>query len=489
MGLPITLYQEDMNSLHLPQKRNLDQFIRERFPSVAYPTASELRSLRRGNTSVRPLTQVIRQEVYAYFMNNNVNERIFASIEDNTATHRRQNMYDWDSAGIDRWTIDIDPETVEINDVPNLNDYRCNQNYDNSLWMYFNESNNFEQFYLYDTKENRYVKGCLERSLVEHNDTLCCVDAKSGMNNYQFLLGFTSGKVVLVTSNLLGDDGLNAWCESEVVYQSRTSSHPIRNNSRYNGIVTVNASLLPSYVLSFNIKEGLILSELTDHSNYKIDIPYNNQDFSDVDSSQFSAVVNFPQFVLSNGVQIWNYENVLQINASLFPVDHEVKFWLKPEEKIKYIKPMPKQEHLFVVTTERGVSIPINPANNHVPRGRAVRSSNADPSYSEVTNVIPVFSLADYNENQYQLETFNSEQYLMTTQQHLYGTSLTIYQYSNASKDWFSLGFVDIRAKFNIRKIKALTILESHDDQNPNQKPKLLIHANDGTIRHFKICI
>lgn len=486
MGLPITLYQEDLNDLQLPQKRNLDQFIRERFPSVVYPGINDLRSLHRRNgvIPIQQLSPAIRQELYTTFVNN--------TNSSNVADDREvYDDFEWDFA-MDRWNLE-NARTVDNNaTIPELSSYKSEKNYNNTLWLYFTETNQYNEFYLYDTVNSTYVKVHLNQDMIDSSDKLTTIDSAQIDNySYKTLMGFQSGKVILITTRVDSRGGPHgspsgvsvlSRSTSDIIYESRTSTHPIRSNARYNGILDVSASLLPEYALSFNIKEGLILNKLSDGSIHKINIPYNSSDFADLDSSQFIAELNFPQFVLSNGVQVWNYANILQINSADFPVDHEVKFWLKPEEKVRYIKPLPHRDHLFMVTSERGISVPLNP-DTHLSRGRGIRSNG--PSYTEVTNVLPVFSLADYNDNQYQAVSFQNDKYLLVAQQHLYSTSLTIYQNSTRSHEWYTLGFIDIRTKFNISKVKQMTVLESQQ----NSPPQLAIHCDDGSIRYFNVTV
>ncbi|KAL3232808.1 Protein YIG1 [Nakaseomyces bracarensis] len=486
MGLPITLYQEDLNGLQLPQKRNLDQFIRERFPSVVYPGINDLRSLQRrsGVIPMQPLSPNVRQEIYSYFVNNNNN------TTHTTETNDRYDDFEWNFA-MDRWNLENNL-TVECSaTIPDLSSYKTERNYNNTLWLYYTESNSYGEFYLYDTINCNNVKIHLDHSMIESSDVLTAIDANQINDNcYHTLLGFKSGKLILITTSLdsgtqqnsSSRDMATSRSTSDIIYESRTSTHPIRSNARYNGILEVNASLLPEYALSFNIKEGLIVNKLSDGSLHKVTIPYNATDFADVEGSELIAKINFPQFVLSNGVQVWNYDNILQINSADFPVDHEVKFWLKPDERIRNIMPLPYRDHLFLVTSERGVSVPLNPDSN-LSRGRSVGANG--PSYTEVTNVLPVFSLTEYNDNQYQVESFNNDKYLLVAQQHLYSTSLTIYQNCSRNHDWYTLGFIDIRTKFNISKVKQMAVLDSQ----PNGPPQLTIHCDDGSIRYFNITI
>lgn len=465
MGLPITLYQEDLNGLQQPEKSSLDRFIRERFPSVVYP-GHDLRSIR---GTVQPLSPTVRQELYSCFVNGN--NRSNADVTNN-------DMYDfeWD-LGMNSWNLE---QTRSVDDVE-LSSYKADKNYNNTLWLYFTESNSFTEFYLYDTVNSSYVKAHLDQGLTRGLDELTTIDAAQiNERSYMTLMGFKSGKVVLVTTKI--DARARSSSTSEVIYEGRASTHPIRSNSRYSGILEVSASLLPDYALSFNIKEGLILNKLRDGTLYNIPLPYSGTDFADLDASHFIAELNFPQFVLSNGVQVWNFGNILQLATEGSPADHEIRFWLKPDEKIRAIKPLPYLDQLFMATSERGLSVPLNP-DAHLRRGNSVRQTTG-PSYTEVTNVLPVFSLADHNDNQYQVESFKKDKYLLVTQQHLYSTALTIYQNSTRSHEWYTLGFIDIRTRFNISKAKKMSVLESQ-----NGPPQLAIHCDDGSIKYFNITI
>ena len=214
------------------------------------------------------------------------------------------------------------------------------------------------------------------------------------------------------------------------------------------------AGLLPHFVVSFSLKDGLLVTSL-DHQQTNgsfqsfqtnLDLPRDLHTTTNVKS-----VLNFPQFTLYRGNDMmFHCKNFLEPDAS--SLNKEIRLMLKMDEDVQKIDYLLKTNHILLETNVRYLSIPTqNPVEN----------SSATTPASNNNEVYPIFYKTQelhVHASRTGRQIANNGKYIFITEQHLYGTALSVYKYSTSLKRWLFVGYSDIRAKYGIMSVKDLFV-------------------------------
>lgn len=360
----------------------------------------------------------------------------------NGESHERQVRFEDDIAY--RWKMDLNLR-CEYNNL-NLSELLSKRSKDGALWLFYSADGAHFMIYDSSTRSMTVVTG-LHVILNERNGTISSLDCYKNDEEsvYQTVLGLTNGDVRMVNCDNMG--GIR-------------DSHIIVLSEQRSTITDVFSGLLPEYCMAFSSKDGLLVTDMVGpKTTFKVRL-----DAEDTSAGmEFKALLSFPHLILFNHQEIWHYENVFQ------NVSTKIKYYLPPEERLLNVKPCFKNNLLLLETDQRYVS---------------VHTSSTGNSYDDACTL---FRKTDQNLlSTYQVSCIGQQ--VFVTEQHLYGTCLTMYKHSPIANQWLSLGYTDIRAKYNISKVLRLTVL-STDDRNDNNSENYLLSilAEDGTIQIFSI--
>ncbi|CAI4052592.1 hypothetical protein N7582_005512 [Saccharomyces uvarum] len=341
-------------------------------------------------------------------------------------------------------------EFVRINNYfssYDLRSFRSYKNFNNEYWMFYSDETNDRKVVLYDFKDQHFIvikqqfHGQLNLLL---SNTITCMDCNFDYNSstVQVLIGFQNGKLLKLCCDLNGN-----------VNNHLLLKDPSTSLSRHGGnrsILNVWAGLLPHFVVSFSMEEGLLITSLNHQQangnlqSFKtsLDLPRNLGSATNVKS-----VLNFPQFTLYKGDSL-----ILHCDNVLEPIDlanKEINFMLKIDESVQKIDYLSRTDHVLVETNLRYLSVP-------------VPNSTDDQSSSGNNNEIcPIFYKTQelhMHDPRTGRQTANNGKYIFITEQHLYGTALSVYKYSTSFKRWVFVGYSDIRAKYGIKNVKDLFV-------------------------------
>lgn len=146
---------------------------------------------------------------------------------------------------------------------------------------------------------------------------------------------------------------------------------------------------------------------------------------------------------------IFHCKNLLGSDAST--LNKEINFMLKIDEDVQKIDYLLKTNHILLETNMRYLSIPTRDP---------IENSNSSPpvSDSEVYSIFYKTQELHVHASGTGRQIANNGKYIFITEQHLYGTALSVYKYSISFKRWLFVGYSDIRAKYGIRSVKDLFV-------------------------------
>lgn len=238
--------------------------------------------------------------------------------------------------------------------------------------------------------------------------------------NGRLVLGLTNGQMKVVTWSR---DGLvQGWFTVDL------GSGPV---------LQVFAGLLPQFVLSYSRQEGLLCTD----RNSGVTSTLLRMPRDDV-----QVALEFPRLAAFSESQVWHCSDVLREPL----VQLEVP--LRPEERL--LKATPCDDRLLLLETDR--------------RFLSFIGDDCQTVFHKTENCCQVSCAFDQ---------------VVVAEQHLYGTSLTMYERSSEQQRWVSLGYSDIRAKYNIHKVLRLALLSS----NHRDRRTLAVLADDGSVQSFSI--
>lgn len=342
-------------------------------------------------------------------------------------------------------------EFVRINNyftTHDLQSFKSFRNFNSKYWIFYSNQAEDKKLLLYDFNGQHliFIKqqfyGQLNLLL---SDAIICMDCNFDYNSntVQILVGFQNGKLLKLNCDLNGNVNNHL-----LLKDPSTSSH-----QSHLSILNVWAGLLPHFVVSFSLKDGLLITSL-DHQqsngsfqsfHTNIDLPVDLRTTTNVKS-----VLNFPQFTLYKGNDmIFHCKNLLGSDAST--LNKEINFMLKIDEDVQKIDYLLKTNHILLETNMRYLSIPTRDP---------IENSTSSPPVSD-SDVYPIF----YKTQELHVhasgtghQIANNGKYIFITEQHLYGTALSVYKYSISFKRWLFVGYSDIRAKYGIRSVKDLFV-------------------------------
>lgn len=322
------------------------------------------------------------------------------------------------------WRFDL--QTRAENRLVNLAELECTRSKDASSWIFYRPDGSETAVYRHRGREDdplTVVHGVQE---LLQGSRIQSVDVCGGI----LLLGLDSGQIKVVTC---GNDGGIEQCETLVLRGGR--------------ILDIFAGFFPEFVICFAADEGLLCTDLRNGRTSKL---------LDVPEARLQRVtLNFPRLSAFDAKQIWSCDDVLR--DQLVPVSAP----LRPNEQLLNVDPC-AHHTLLVETTQRYLSLDTTPAG---------------PACT-------VLHKTEYG-GPARAHTSAGGQQLFVSEQHLYATSLTMYGRCSHTRDykWISLGYSDIRAKYNICKVLRLTLLTT----STRTTSILALLTDDGSILAFSI--
>ncbi|QLL33617.1 hypothetical protein HG536_0E05280 [Torulaspora globosa] len=322
------------------------------------------------------------------------------------------------------WRFDL--QTRAENRVVNLAELESTRSKDASSWIFYRPDGSETAVYRHRGREDdplTVVHGVQE---LLQGSTIQSVDVRGGT----LLLGLDSGQIKVVTCN---NDGRIVQCESLVLRSGR--------------ILDVFAGLLPEFVIAFAADEGLLCTELRSGRTSKL---------LDVPPARLQRVsLDFPRLSAFGATRIWSCDDVL--SCPLVPVD--APLW--PGEQLLNVDPCARHM-LLLETDQRYLSLDTAPAGC----------------------ACTVLHKSEYG-GPARAHTSTGGQQLFVSEQHLYATSLTMYGRCSRNRDckWISLGYSDIRAKYNICRVLRLTLMTASTPATS----VLALLTDDGSIHSFSI--
>lgn len=365
-------------------------------------------------------------------------------IYSNEETHERQVRFEADIGY--RWKMDLNLR-CEYNNL-NLSELLSKRSKDGALWLFYSVDGAHFMIYDSSTRSMIVVTG-LNEILKERNGAISSLDCSKSDEEgiYQTGIGLNNGDVRIMNCDNMG---------------SIRESHIIASSEGPSTVTDVFSGLLPEYCMAFSSKDGLLVTDMAGpKTTFKVPL-----DAEDTRAGiEFKTILSFPHLILFNDQQIWHYENVFQ------NLPNKTKYFLPPDERLLNVKPCFNNNLLLLETDQRYVS---------------VHTSSTGNTHDDACTI---FRKTDQNLlSTYQVSCI--DQQVFVAEQHLYGTCLTMYKHSPIANQWLSLGYTDIRAKYNISKVLRLTVLSIDDrnSHNNNSENHLLsILAEDGTIQMFSI--
>lgn len=202
-------------------------------------------------------------------------------------------------------------------------------------------------------------------------------------------------------------------------------------------IQKVFTGLLPRFVVSYSAHHGLLCSDT--HSGVTFTLLR-------VPRGDLQVALEFPRLTAFNESQVWHSDDVLREPLQQLEVP------LRPEEHLLLATPC--DDKLLVLETDR--------------RLLSLSGQHCQTIFHKTEAYCQVSCAYDQ---------------VVVAEQHLYGTTLTVYEYSPDQQRWISLGYSDIRAKYNITKVLRLALLSPRN----NNRRSLVVLADDGSIQSFNI--
>ncbi|QID88239.1 Protein yig1 [Saccharomyces pastorianus] len=341
-------------------------------------------------------------------------------------------------------------EFVRINNhfsSHDLRSFKSYKNFNNEYWMFYSDETDDRKVVLYDFKDQHFIvikqqfHGQLNLLL---SNTITCMDCNFDYNTstVQVLIGFQNGKLLKLCCDLNGN------VNNHLLLKDPSTS--FYQHGRNRSILNVWAGLLPHFVVSFSMEEGLLITSLNhqqangDLQSFKTSFYLPRNLGSDTNAK---SVLNFPQFTLYKGDSlICHCDNVLEPTGS---ANKELNFMLKIDECVQNIDYLSRIDHVLVESNLRYLSIP-------------VPNSTDDPSSIENNKEIcPIFYKTqelNMHDPRTGRQTANNDKYIFITEQHLYGTALSVYKYSTSFERWLFVGYSDIRAKYGIKNVKDIFV-------------------------------
>lgn len=296
----------------------------------------------------------------------------------------------------------------------NLAELESMRSKDALSWVFYRPDGSELAVYTHTERESECLTVVQGLQEVLQGSQITCVDVKEST----LVLGLADGSVKVVTCNSHGS-----------ILQSYTVA--LQSGS----ILDLFAGFLPEYLVCFATDEGLLCTEIsTGHTTKLLDVP---------EAPPHSVSIDFPRVSVHNSTNLWSCSDLL--TAGLIPIAAP----LRPEEQILYA--VPCAHSLLLETNQRYLSLDTAATILHkTDHGLPARAHTAASSHQ-----------------------------LFVAEQHLYATSLTMYGRCSRDREpkWFSLGYSDIRAKYNITKVLRLALLTTN----------LALLADDGSIHSFTI--
>ncbi|EJS41464.1 YPL201C [Saccharomyces arboricola H-6] len=439
MGIPMQIYQGQDRELFYDWRRR--SVFDERVTRYCYYT---------GNNDYPPLPDAVKEQIQRSLNGLGEND---LDVENLTEDEDE----DGDGEGVEvediirsNWGL----EFVRINNyfsTHDLQSFESFRNFNNKYWLFYSNEPDDKKLLLYDFNDQHFTvikeqfHGQLNLLL---SNTITSMDCNFDFdsNTIQILVGFKNGKLVKLCCDLNGNVNNHLLLRDSTTSSSR--------NERYQSILNVWAGLLPHFVVSFSVKNGLLITSLYhqqsdgNFQNFKtnLDLPRNLDTATNVKS-----VLNFPQFTLYKGDDmVFHCKNFLEPNDSI--LNEEISFMLKLDEAVQKIDYLLKTDHVLLETNVRYLSIPI--------RNLAENLSSTVP-HTDSNVVYPIFYKTQelhVHASRSGRQIANNGKYIFITEQHLYGTALSVYKYSTPFKRWIFVGYSDIRAKYGIKSVKDLFV-------------------------------
>ncbi|EDO17741.1 hypothetical protein Kpol_1033p47 [Vanderwaltozyma polyspora DSM 70294] len=429
MGIPMFLYEEDNNN-HFKhdsgRKRSLP-----RSDSSSIPRVDSKRLLTeffwRRQNNVRFVDEQLKNSLQSWISRS-------SSTSNNNMANVRIN-HNW---SMNRLGSTGNDELNELLKSSVLTDDLKSSGKNNSTQFWIFHLNDLNKIVIYDFIKNSLFQIHL-LDFIQIHDIVTCIDARYQDNDSTLVVTIGLGNGDLYYMTFDGDSNI-----------SNLKKFNIANNF---AISDVSLALFNElrYVVSFNNYHGIILTNVDSSYNYCIPL---SMEFE----QDLKAVIDFPQLTVFNSSKIWHFPNVMDYigtdmtdNSSY--VSNEVKVMLKPNEVIKDLSLSKKLGSsvaplLMVDTNQRILSIS-NYAND-------INHFGNDDSTNWYKNTHTILYKSLWNTDNYEISHYNK--YAVVSNHHLYDTSVTIYEHSPISDEWIFLGYSDIRAKFNIKRVKNLSI-------------------------------
>ena len=351
-----------------------------------------------------------------------------ASEDDNAGTNTNIH-HSWSLNSSDQ------PENLKLGDFFGEDSQKLIQlkSKNGAFWIYYLVGGN--KVLIYDFKNNMQF----EISGADEMRSLACIDCKYTRNSELFVsIGMKSGELYIVH--------FNQTTLQKVDSKKTLICRDTRICDLWLGFLEHNL------IVSFNTFYGVVITNLLTNASHCIPMT--------VDAQEIKASIEFPRMVLFTDTKIWYINNILKYsNGEDNLANNEVKIMLKSEEKLQKINPLMINQtlpSLLVETNERILSVSNCDINTNVDTIND-RASNINLNWYKDTHTIIYKSL--WNNIDYQVTSF--KQYVFICDHHMYDTCLTIYEHSKISNEWLFLGYTDIRSKFNIKKVKNLSVINN----------------------------
>ena len=406
------------------------------------------------NNDYPNLTEMIKEHIYRLVLN---------SFEGNSEDVGNLSEDEDQEEGEDNLRSSCGLEFVRINDyfsTHDLQSFESFRNFDRKYWIFYSDQADDKRLLLYDFIDQHFIfikqqfHGQLNLLL---SGKIICMDCNydCSSDTVQILIGFQNGKLLKLCCDLNGNVNNHLLLKD-------SSTHTPRNEKHWS-ILNVWAGLLPHFVVSFSLKDGLLITSLDHQQNSgnfesfktNLDLPRGLDTTANIKS-----VLNFPQFTLYRGNDlIFHCKNFLEPNDPM--LNSEISLMLKMDESIQKIDYLLTTNHILLETNVRYLSIPIR---------APIDNSTSAVSTADNNNIYPIFyktqELHVYA-SRTKRQIANNGKYIFITEEHLYGTALSVYKYSSSFERWLFVGYLDIRAKYGIRSVKDLFASNSPSVNSP----------------------
>ncbi|CCE63377.1 hypothetical protein TPHA_0E02870 [Tetrapisispora phaffii CBS 4417] len=433
MGLPVFLYNtqgirdgEDDKE----EQRRVDFYAKRNFVEKNFATNTNVNQSLINNVL---LNNFFRESINNIFpIDDGMNDILNNYYNNNNDAYYRDNE-------INGSEINYDFKLNSRNDCilsDEVNEY-LNKGYENLIY----QKNNDEKFWIY-YYNNFIVSDIL---FFDFNSNITYkIDAETysiDISKISFIdckyVGGNCTKLMVVISSLSGELYLFEIENGNIIFKKFNIGHNTKILNVWLGLIDQNL------ILSFNLNYGIIITNVMTNRNYAIPIECQNLNIT-------NAKIDFPGLTIFNSSEIYFVSNFLDATAR--GQINEIKIMKRENELFESItyKMISSRPTLLVETNQRLLSI----SNCHTSI-----NSNTVNWYKDTHTILQKNNLiTNYEENapKYQYSILND--FLVVCEDHLYDTTLIIYKYSKISNEWLFLGFTDIKSKFNLKKIKNLSI-------------------------------